>query len=140
MNKTERAFLVLGDETRLSIIRLLSNEERMCAKEILSHLSITQPTLSHHMMLLVESGLVESRKIGRAVYYQLANQGIRQMIDELEGLLDSVPNKPHLSLSAPVTEEPITEFVKEVSSDLDSTNKSDKKKNKEKKKKKKKKD
>lgn len=62
-------FKALGDETRLKIIELLSCGE-LCACDILESFDITQPTLSYHMKILTESGLVNSRKEGSWIRYR----------------------------------------------------------------------
>ena len=60
----------LSDANRLKIIDILSCGE-MCACDILQHFDFTQPTLSHHMKVLIESGLVEVRREGLWNYYYL---------------------------------------------------------------------
>lgn len=71
-------FAALADENRTKIVGMLVNNE-MCAGGILKELQISQPTLSHHMKLLVESGLVNARKDGRLVYYTI-NDVVRDNI------------------------------------------------------------
>ena len=61
-------FKALGDETRLKIIEMLSCGE-LCACDILESFVITQPTLSYHMKILTECGLVKSRKEGSWIRY-----------------------------------------------------------------------
>ena len=63
-------FEALSDETRLQILDMLSSKE-MCACKILAPFHISQPTLSYHMRILMESGLVTSRKEGPWVYYRM---------------------------------------------------------------------
>lgn len=60
----------LSDETRLQIVQMLSHEN-LCACHILEKFEFTQPTLSYHMKILVESGLVESHKDGTWTRYTL---------------------------------------------------------------------
>ncbi|NCB95783.1 MAG: ArsR family transcriptional regulator [Negativicutes bacterium] len=60
----------LSDTNRLMIINMLSCGE-LCACEILEKFNITQPTLSHHMKILCECGLVLSRKDGKNNFYRL---------------------------------------------------------------------
>lgn len=60
----------LSDSSRLKIIDMLSCGEK-CACDILEHFDFTQPTLSHHMKVLMDCGLVESRKEGLWSYYSL---------------------------------------------------------------------
>ncbi len=63
-------FAALADENRLKILQLLLDGE-MFAGNILKELDISQPTLSHHMKVLIESGIVVSRRDGRWVYYSV---------------------------------------------------------------------
>ena len=58
------------DTNRLMIIEMLSCGE-LCACKILEKFNITQPTLSHHMRILCDCGLVSSRKDGKWTYYTL---------------------------------------------------------------------
>lgn len=60
----------LGDSNRLEIVQMLSNGEK-CGCRLLERFSITQPTLSHHMKILVECGLVNDRKEGKWHHYSL---------------------------------------------------------------------
>lgn len=65
-----KAFKALGDEKRLEIIDILSKGEK-CACELLERFKCTQPTLSHHMKVLIECGLVTVRRSGTWNYYSL---------------------------------------------------------------------
>lgn len=69
-NECAARFKVLSDPTRLRVIEILSCGE-LCACDILESFEITQPTLSHHMKSLTDSGLVISEKRGSWVYYRL---------------------------------------------------------------------
>lgn len=59
-----------SDPNRLKMIDILSCGEK-CACELLEEFDFTQPTLSHHMKLLIDCGIVESRKEGVWNYYSL---------------------------------------------------------------------
>lgn len=63
-------FKAMSDETRIKIIDMLSCDE-LCACDILEEFEITQPTLSYHMKILTESGLVNARKDGAWTRYTL---------------------------------------------------------------------
>lgn len=65
----------LADESRLYILHLLRSREQ-CATNLLQELDISQSTLSHHMKILCDAGLVTSRKDGRWVYYKINPKGI----------------------------------------------------------------
>lgn len=66
----------LSDQNRLQIVAMLRDGE-LCACKILEVLSISQPTLSHHMKVLCDSQLVIYRKDGKWQYYSI-NQKLGQ--------------------------------------------------------------
>ena len=68
----------LADENRLRILLLLRGEEK-CACKLLEELNVTQPTLSHHMKILCDSGIVEGRKDGKWMHIQ-RRYGIRKKL------------------------------------------------------------
>ncbi|MBS7311614.1 MAG: winged helix-turn-helix transcriptional regulator [Treponema sp.] len=75
----------LGDPNRLKIIKLLNDGEQ-CACKLLEAFQITQPTLSHHMKILSETGLVSSRKEGKWTYYSISCC----MFKEFKSYFDSI--------------------------------------------------
>lgn len=85
--KNAMVFKALCDESRLRIIDLLRKGEEICACVLLDDLSIGQSTLSHHMKILVQSGLVDVRKDGKRMMYSLSSEGVEQAISLLDGLL-----------------------------------------------------
>jgi ArsR family transcriptional regulator len=68
----------LGDETRAKIAHILSCGE-LCACEIHEYFDLSQPTLSHHLAILVESGLVLARHEGKWVHYRLATETFEEL-------------------------------------------------------------
>lgn len=79
-------FKALCDENRIRIIKLLQNGEK-CACRLLDEMKISQPTLSHHMKILCDSGLVVCRKEGKWMHYSLSAQGARAAVAILTKLL-----------------------------------------------------
>ena len=69
-DENARIFKALSDGNRLKIIDILSCGER-CACDILEHFDFTQPTLSHHMRVLADQGIVKVRKEGLWNHYSL---------------------------------------------------------------------
>lgn len=61
----------LGDANRLKIIKLLVNNGDQCGCKLLEEFNITQPTLSHHMKILSECGLVTCSKEGKKTIYSI---------------------------------------------------------------------
>ena len=75
MKESEIAFIckALGDENRVQILKMLTGGE-LCACKILDAFNITQPTLSHHMKILTDCNLVNSRKEGKWTYYSINSE------------------------------------------------------------------
>lgn len=74
-SKNAKVFKAFCDEKRLMILEMLQSGEK-CACAILENLEIAQPTLSHHMKILVESGVVCSRKVGKWTHYSFSQEGV----------------------------------------------------------------
>lgn len=68
-----KVFKVLGDPKRAMIVDMLSCGE-LCACMILEKFEMSQSTLSHHMKLLCESGIVKGREEGKWTYYSLDDE------------------------------------------------------------------
>ena len=84
-------FKALSDETRLKIVDMLSCDE-LCACNILEAFAITQPTLSYHMKILTESGLVLARKEGPWTRYRLNQDLIHSVKAFLEQITTDTPD------------------------------------------------
>ena len=73
-NDTVKVFKAFCDENRLRILEMLRTGEK-CACKLLDDLQITQSTLSHHMKILCDAGIVQGRKDGKWVYYSIDPKG-----------------------------------------------------------------
>jgi ArsR family transcriptional regulator len=61
---------VVSDPTRLRLLSLIAAKGEACAAcDLVGDLDVSQPTVSHHLKVLRESGLVDSERRGRWVYY-----------------------------------------------------------------------
>ena len=76
--QTAQIFKALADENRLRILKLLYSGEK-CACKLLEELSISQPTLSHHMKILCDAGIVTGRKEGKWIHYSVDPTGAEQV-------------------------------------------------------------
>lgn len=88
MNEIDVALIckALGDSNRLKIVKMLSDNEK-CGCKLLEAFEITQPTLSHHMKILCDCGLVIARKEGKWSHYSLSNkilEDFKEFISSLE--------------------------------------------------------
>jgi ArsR family transcriptional regulator len=85
-------FKALADPNRLRILTMLKNpvccaldlDKGMCACDIESQLKLSQPTISHHMRILREAGLVEAEKIGPWMWYRRNEKALRELANALE--------------------------------------------------------
>ena len=84
----------LSDDNRLRILDSLREGEK-CACELLTDLRISQPTLSHHMKILCDAGLVASRKEGKWIYYTRQAKALDEIASYLQALGQDIPtNSP----------------------------------------------
>lgn len=85
IRETERLFSTVGEANRIKILLLLSRRE-MCVCELESALKLPQPTISHHLTLLEQTGFLERSKRGRFVFYKVNSTPlldlVRSMITE----------------------------------------------------------
>jgi DNA-binding transcriptional ArsR family regulator len=74
---------VMAEPVRIRIMSVIASKGEVCARDILPEFSVTQPTLSHHMRVLVDNDLVTARKEGRNVYYSVNQATVRELADLL---------------------------------------------------------
>ena len=82
-----KVFKAFCDENRVQILRLLQDGEK-CACRILDALQISQPTLSHHMKILCDSGVVIGRKDGKWMHYSISRSGLEKVISCLNEFMN----------------------------------------------------
>lgn len=83
--QTALIFKAFCDENRIRILQMLRSGEK-CACKLLEEMHITQPTLSHHMRILCDSGIVKGRKEGKWMFYSISKAGVEaagQYLDQL---------------------------------------------------------
>lgn len=82
-----RLLKALADQTRLRILSLLSRYEgEACVFEIVEAFPLEQPTISHHLRILRDAGLVDCRKKGLWAYYYVKREALRRACDIIEQL------------------------------------------------------
>ena len=75
-------FKAFCDENRIQILEMLREGEK-CACHILEEMQITQPTLSHHMKILCDAGVVVGRKEGKWMHYSISESGLENVMKYL---------------------------------------------------------
>lgn len=81
-------FKALGDENRIRILKLLGTGEK-CACRLLEELNISQPTLSHHMKILCDTGIVSGRREGKWTHYSICCEGVCKVRGLMKELLSA---------------------------------------------------
>ncbi len=74
-------FKMFGDSTRIRILYVLFESE-VCVCDIAEVLGMNQSAISHQLRLLKQAKLVKNRREGKTVYYSLADDHVRTIIDQ----------------------------------------------------------
>ncbi len=86
----------VADPVRLQVLSIISNSPsgEICACDFVEPLGKSQPTVSHHLKVLSEAGLVAGDKRGRWVWYRLGDDAVSGLAEALGGVVSSseVPN------------------------------------------------
>ena len=64
-------FKALGDPVRLRLAALIASQPEICVCDLTPHFNQTGPTISHHLRILREAGLINSERRGTWVYYRI---------------------------------------------------------------------
>jgi ArsR family transcriptional regulator len=79
-----QAFSALGEPTRLRIMQILPREpicdEMYNVIELAEELGLTQPTVSHHLKILAEAGLVQSRRACNSVHFYVNQEAVMKWL------------------------------------------------------------
>ena len=78
-------FKALADPTRVAIVNRLAGADEVCVCDLNSAFELSQPTISHHLKILREAGLVESSRRGTWAYYRLVPEAIESLRGALGG-------------------------------------------------------
>ena len=108
-------FKALGDEHRLRILRLLAKKE-LSAGEILESMDIVQSTLSHHMKVLTDNGVVTATRSGKWTIYSVNRPVLQEAAERLEAFLSEAEHAEKSDIAirarATVAEERVQEEKK----------------------------
>lgn len=86
-----KIFKAFCDEKRLRILELLRDGEK-CACVLIEHMEIGQSSLSYHMKILCESGIVESRQVGKWTHYKINDEGKKHALERLLRITETNTN------------------------------------------------
>jgi ArsR family transcriptional regulator len=82
-----RIFKALADTNRLKIIKLLKEGE-LCVCELTAVLTTSQSTVSHHLSVLKNAGLIKERKEGKWSYFRLSDGAVIEILNQAKLLID----------------------------------------------------
>jgi len=77
-------FRALSDPTRVSIVNRLACGEECCVCDLTDAFALSQPTVSHHLRILRDAGLVEAERRGTWAYYRLVPEAIERLREVFE--------------------------------------------------------
>jgi ArsR family transcriptional regulator len=83
-------FKALGDPVRLRLMSMIASTAETCVCDLTDRFTLSGPTISHHLRVLREAGLVDCQRRGTWVYYSARPEALRQ----LSGLLDIATPHP----------------------------------------------
>ena len=75
------AFKALADPTRVAIVNRLSMTAEVCVCDLTAAFELSQPTISHHLRILRDAGLIEAERQGTWAYYRLVPEAIERLRD-----------------------------------------------------------
>lgn len=78
-------FRALADPTRVAIVNRLAAADEVCVCDLTAAFELSQPTISHHLRVLREAGIVESSRRGTWAYYRLVPETIAALRGALGG-------------------------------------------------------
>ena len=89
-----RLLAALADPTRLSIVRQLAACDGVCACDFTDLRTVSQPTISHHLRVLREAGVVTTDRRGSSIWYRLSPEAVGQLGELARSLVpgDFVPD------------------------------------------------
>ena len=83
LKEAAATFKALSDPTRLRILKAISGTGELCECNIVPTFGLSQPTISYHLKILREVGLVRSERRGQWVYHQLNEKALLSVVREL---------------------------------------------------------
>ena len=97
----------LADPTRLEIMRELAGSPEVCACNFTSCCDVSQPTVSHHLKVLREAGVIEPERRGTWIFYRLAPSAVERLKAFTAGLSGAPQLIPAASLRRKVSTAPV---------------------------------
>jgi ArsR family transcriptional regulator len=81
--KTDSFLKCIVDDNRRNIIKFLGKKEK-CVCEIVEHLNLEQSLISHHLKMLKECGLLNTRQDGKNIFYKVSDEKISDVLKQID--------------------------------------------------------
>lgn len=81
LEKAASKLRAMAHPMRIAIVDLLTANKRLTVTEIYNKLSIEQATASHHLNILKNKGLLDSKRDGKMILYSLKNDALTRLVD-----------------------------------------------------------
>jgi ArsR family transcriptional regulator len=88
-----RVAKALGDATRFELLRRIAASGEICCRDLVSSFRVSQATVSHHLKILTDAGLVTVRREGQFGYYRVRSAALRAYTRTLAGDLAGRPRR-----------------------------------------------
>lgn len=89
----EKIAKALSDRNRLLILQQIAGQGCVGCYQVHEVVALAQPSVSHHVKVLVDAGLIHADKVGRNVNLSLNKDNVQSLIDYLAGLKNGCPQK-----------------------------------------------
>jgi ArsR family transcriptional regulator len=83
IEQTAAVFKALADPTRVRILKTISHMQQMCECNIVPAFGLSQPTISYHLKILREAGLITSERRGQWVWHQVNQRAVLKAVRSL---------------------------------------------------------
>jgi DNA-binding transcriptional ArsR family regulator len=93
-NHTTTVLKAISDPVRWEIVRQMTEVDELACQTLEERLPVSKPTISYHIRILAQAGLVSIRKEGRYFFYALQRQTLRDLVDELWVLAPQPDREP----------------------------------------------
>ena len=85
--RMSKVFTALGDEQRQRILLTFERGERLNVTQLAEVSTLSRPTVSHHLKILREAGVLASSKQGKEVFYWIAKEELRDALEQVLGYI-----------------------------------------------------
>ncbi|MEP7381643.1 MAG: metalloregulator ArsR/SmtB family transcription factor [Gemmatimonadota bacterium] len=81
---------LLGHPVRLQLLDVLArNEGRVCVCDLEAAVPVKQPTVSHHLRILREAGLIDAERVGQWMFYRVRRDALGALRDRIGAMLEA---------------------------------------------------